>query len=168
MDRPRVGLGWDQHAFDPHRVLRLGGVEIPDHPGLAGHSDGDVVLHAVADALLGAVGQADIGTAFPPGDPRWAGVESSYFVQHARRVLAQRGYTIGNLDVVIVAQKPRLVPYLENMRNRLAELCGLEPEAVNLKAKAPEGLGDLGQGRGICAIAVALVWPVTAAPGSQS
>jgi 2-C-methyl-D-erythritol 2,4-cyclodiphosphate synthase len=136
----RIGYGFDSHAFKPGVPLVIGGLTI-DHPeGLAGHSDGDVLLHAITDALLGAVSAGDIGTFFPPSDPRWKGAASSVFLQTALEEVATAGYKIVNIDTVLVMAKPKIVPIAGELRERVAELLGVKPGEVGIKAKTPEGL----------------------------
>jgi 2-C-methyl-D-erythritol 2,4-cyclodiphosphate synthase len=137
----RIGYGFDSHAFKPGVPLVIGGLKI-DHPeGLAGHSDGDVLLHAITDALLGAVSAGDIGTFFPPSDPRWKGAPSSVFLQTALEEVATAGYRIVNIDTVLVMARPKIVPIAGELRERVAELLGVRPGEVGIKAKTPEGLG---------------------------
>jgi 2-C-methyl-D-erythritol 2,4-cyclodiphosphate synthase len=138
----RIGLGFDSHAFHPGVPLILGGLRI-DHPeGLSGHSDGDLLLHAITDALLGAVCAGDIGTFFPPSDPRWKGADSSVFLKTALEEVALAGYKIVNVDCVLVMHRPKIVPIASDMRERLASLLGLEMNCVSIKGKTPEGLGQ--------------------------
>jgi 2-C-methyl-D-erythritol 2,4-cyclodiphosphate synthase len=137
----RIGYGFDSHTFKTGVPLIIGGLPI-DHPeGLAGHSDGDVLLHAITDALLGAVSAGDIGTFFPPSDPRWKGAASSVFLQTALEEVATAGYRIVNIDTVLVMAKPKIVPIAGELRERVAELLGIKPGEVGIKAKTPEGLG---------------------------
>jgi 2-C-methyl-D-erythritol 2,4-cyclodiphosphate synthase len=155
----RVGQGIDVHRFtdDPDRVLRLAGVEIPGAPGLEGHSDADVVLHAVVDALLGAAALGDIGTVFGTSDPRWAGAPSAGFVQHTLGMLTERGLRVGNLDCTVVAARPRLGPHASRMREELSALLGVDPGVVNLAATTTDGLGFTGRGEGIACLATVLL-----------
>jgi 2-C-methyl-D-erythritol 2,4-cyclodiphosphate synthase len=155
----RIGQGVDVHPFsdDPDRELVLAGVQIPEGPGLAGHSDGDVVLHAVVDALLGAAGLGDIGGIFGSADPRYAGAASSVFVTESLRLVADAGYAVGNVDCTVVAQRPRLAPHREAMRDRLAGLLGVPAGAVSVKATTTDGLGFTGRGEGIACLAVVLL-----------
>lgn len=150
----RVGQGIDVHPFAPGRKLMLAGVEIPWELGLAGHSDADVVLHAVTDALLGACGAGDIGEHFPPTDPRWAGASSDVFVRFALKQVAQAGWELTHCDVTVLLEKPRLSPYRQAMVENLAALLGLTPSAVNLKATTTEGMGFVGRREGVVALAV--------------
>jgi 2-C-methyl-D-erythritol 2,4-cyclodiphosphate synthase len=136
----RIGLGWDSHAFKPGVPLKIGGLAI-DHPeGLAGHSDGDVLLHAITDALLGAVSAGDIGSFFPPGDPRWKNADSSIFLNLALEEIQNAGYRIVNIDTTLVLANPKIGPIASDMRDRVAELLNLKPSDVGIKAKTPEGL----------------------------
>jgi 2-C-methyl-D-erythritol 2,4-cyclodiphosphate synthase len=139
------------------RPLRLGGIEVPHGRGLEGHSDGDCVLHAVCDALLGAAGEGDMGRHFPSRDPRWRGVGSHVFLEEVRRLVAAAGYAVVNLDVTIVAQEPVLAPHLDAMRVAIAGLLGVAPDQVSVKAKSTDHLGALGRGEGIAALAAALL-----------
>jgi 2-C-methyl-D-erythritol 2,4-cyclodiphosphate synthase len=155
--RLRVGQGFDTHAFEVGRPLRLGGVEVPDHPGLAGHSDGDALLHAVIDAFLGATGLGDIGERFPSDDPRHAGADSRTLLKTVIAEVTSSGWLPVNLDVTVITQTPRLSPYTARMRQQLAELLGLPFDSVSVKAKSTDHLGALGRGEGLAALAVALV-----------
>jgi 2-C-methyl-D-erythritol 2,4-cyclodiphosphate synthase len=137
----RIGYGFDSHAFKAGVPLVIGGLTIEHPEGLAGHSDGDVLLHAITDALLGAVSAGDIGTFFPPSDPRWKGAASSVFLQTALEEVATAGYKIVNIDTVLVMAKPKIVPIAGELRERVAELLGIKPGEVGIKAKTPEGLG---------------------------
>jgi 2-C-methyl-D-erythritol 2,4-cyclodiphosphate synthase len=137
----RIGFGWDSHAFKPGVPLRIGGLTI-DHPeGLAGHSDGDVLLHAVTDALLGAVAAGDIGSFFPPGDARWKDADSAIFLRLALEELSHAGYQIVNIDTTLVLAAPKIAPIAGEMRSRVADLLGIDMDQVSIKAKTPEGLG---------------------------
>lgn len=154
----RVGEGWDVHALVPGRKLILGGVEIPFTLGLLGHSDADVLLHAITDALLGAAALGDIGTHFPDTDPRFRGADSTVLLaETALRVQAQ-GWRIGNIDCTVVAQAPKLAPHIAAMRAAIATVLALEGEQVNVKAKTAEKLGPVGQGLSIEARAVVLLY----------
>ncbi|TMJ19166.1 MAG: bifunctional 2-C-methyl-D-erythritol 4-phosphate cytidylyltransferase/2-C-methyl-D-erythritol 2,4-cyclodiphosphate synthase [Alphaproteobacteria bacterium] len=154
---PRVGMGLDVHAFAAGRELWLGGVRIPYDKGLAGHSDADVVLHAITDAILGALGAGDIGDHFPPSDPQWRGAPSSLFLDHARALVEAAGGRIDHVDVTIVCEAPRIGPYRDAMRTRIAELLRLPPARISIKATTTERLGFTGRGEGIAAQAVASV-----------
>ena len=137
----RIGYGFDSHVFKAGVPLVIGGLAIEHTEGLAGHSDGDVLLHAITDALLGAVSAGDIGTFFPPSDPRWKGAASSVFLQTALEEVATAGYKIVNIDTVLVMARPKIVPIAGELRERVAELLGIKPGEVGIKAKTPEGLG---------------------------
>jgi len=153
----RIGEGWDVHALVPGRRLVIGGVEIPFDRGLLGHSDADVLLHAITDAVLGAAGLGDIGRHFPDTDPAFSGADSIVLLREAARRVREAGYAIGNVDSTVVAQAPRLAPHIGAMRGRIAEALGLQPGAVNVKAKTAEKLGPVGQGQSIEARAVVLL-----------
>lgn len=153
----RIGEGWDVHALVPGRVLVIGGVTIPFDRGLLGHSDADVLLHAITDALLGAAGLGDIGRHFPDTDERFRGADSVLLLTEAARRVADAGWKVGNIDSTVVAQAPRLAPHIPAMRDRIAQVLGLAPDQVNVKAKTAEKLGPVGQGQGIEARAVVLI-----------
>jgi len=153
----RVGSGFDVHPFAPGRPLVLGGVKFDGEPGLAGHSDADVVLHAAMDALLGAAGLGDIGVLFPPDDPRYAGADSAALASRVAGLIAGHGLAVVNLDLTVLAERPRIRPRADEMRARVAACFGLEPSRVGLKATTLEGLGALGRGEGIACQAVALL-----------
>jgi 2-C-methyl-D-erythritol 2,4-cyclodiphosphate synthase len=140
----RIGYGFDSHAFKAGVPLVIGGLKIEHPEGLAGHSDGDVLLHAITDALLGAVSAGDIGTFFPPSDPRWKGAASHIFLQTALEEVATAGYKIVNVDTVLVMARPKIVPIAGELRERVAELLGVKPGEVGIKAKSPEGLNQDG------------------------
>lgn len=150
----RVGIGYDVHAFAEGRRLVLGGVTIPHERGLAGHSDADVVVHALVDAVLGALALGDIGTHFPDDDPRWRDVDSLTFLRTAVGLARERGYRVANADVTVVAEAPRVAPHVARMREALAAALGVTADAVSVKATTPEGLGALGRGAGAAALAV--------------
>lgn len=153
----RVGQGLDVHAFDATRPLILGGVRISDTGGLAGHSDADAVLHAVTDALLGAAGAGDIGQYFPSTDPRWKGADSSVFVREAKRVVDELDAEIANIDITVIAQKPKLSSFRQAMAENIARLLDLPAGHVNVKATTTDHLGFTGRGEGICAMAIVLI-----------
>jgi len=153
----RIGQGFDVHAFAENRKLMLGGVHIPYHLGLAGHSDADVLIHALCDALLGAACLGDIGHHFPDTDPALEGVDSTLLLAKVLESIEELGYSIGNIDVTVIAQKPKLATYIEPMRVRLAEVLKLDVTAINIKATTTEKLGFTGRGEGIAAQAVALL-----------
>lgn len=154
---PRVGTGFDVHRFTAGRPLVLCGVAVPHPLGLAGHSDADVGIHALCDAIYGALGEGDIGTAFPPSDPRWKDADSALFLRHATGRVAARGGRILHADVTVICERPKIAPHAAAMRARLAELMQIEPAAVSVKATTTEGLGFTGRGEGIAAQAVATV-----------
>lgn len=153
----RIGHGYDVHRLVPERKLILGGVEIPYELGLLGHSDADVLTHAIMDALLGAAGLGDIGRHFPDNDPSYLGADSLVLLEHVRQLLDQRGWIVGNVDATILAQRPKLAGYLPEMEARLAAGLGVSVEQINIKATTEEGLGFTGSGEGIAAHAVALL-----------
>lgn len=157
MTKCRTGLGWDQHRFTSERALKLGGVLIPNTPGLEGHSDADVILHAVADAMLGAAALGDIGTLFPSEDSRWKDADSRIFITYVREKLREGGFSLVNLDVVVIAQVPHLAPFLPEIRSNLAGLCGISTSDVYVKVKSPEHIGSLGAGEGMSCLALAHV-----------
>jgi 2-C-methyl-D-erythritol 2,4-cyclodiphosphate synthase len=153
----RIGNGYDIHRLVSDRPLILGGVNIPHHLGLLGHSDADVLTHAIMDAILGALSLGDIGHYFPPGDPQWAGADSLILLKKVHQLIQQQGWQIGNIDSVIVAERPKLKPYIEKMRNNLAAVLQLQPNQVGVKATTNEKLGPVGREEGICAYAVVLL-----------
>ena len=153
----RVGHGYDVHRLVEGRKLILGGVEVPYEKGLLGHSDADVLTHAVMDALLGAAGLGDIGQHFPDSDDRFLGADSLELLRQVCGMLSERGYRIGNVDVTVIAQRPKLAGFIPTMRKNLAAVMGLRPEDVNVKATTEEKLGFTGEGLGIAAHAVALI-----------
>ena len=155
----RIGQGYDVHRLAAGRKLILGGVRVPFAKGLAGHSDADVLTHAVIDALLGAAALGDIGALFPDTDPRYLGADSIRLLEEVRRLLAQNGYRVGNLDATVTAQAPKLRPYVAAMRANLARACGVPEDRVSVKATTEEGLGFTGAGEGISALAVCLIEP---------
>lgn len=153
----RVGFGYDSHRFDRGRPLILGGVTIEDHAGLAGHSDGDAVAHAVIDALLGAAGAGSIGGHFPPSDDRWAGVDSMDLLARTVRILERRNVQVVNVDVTLICESPRIEPVAPRMRERLGEVLGIGPDYVSVKGKTNEGMGWIGAGEGVAVHAVVLI-----------
>ena len=153
----RIGQGVDAHRLVAGRRLLLGGIEIPSERGLEGHSDGDVLLHAVASALLGALGQGDLGRHFPSSDPALAGISSRVIVERVAALVRAAGLAVGNVDATVVAQAPRLAPHLGKMRAAVADALGVDSSRVNLKATSTDGLGTIGRGEGIAALAVALL-----------
>jgi 2-C-methyl-D-erythritol 2,4-cyclodiphosphate synthase len=154
---PRVGIGLDVHALAVGRRLILGGVEIPHTSGLAGHSDGDALIHAIIDALLGAANRGDIGQWFPSSDQRWAGADSLEMLRTVVAALTVEGWQLGNVDATIIAQQPRIAPHVALMRERLSVALGLPEDAVSIKATTTDHLGALGRSEGIAAQAVALL-----------
>ncbi|MCS7239917.1 MAG: 2-C-methyl-D-erythritol 2,4-cyclodiphosphate synthase [Candidatus Bipolaricaulota bacterium] len=153
----RVGIGIDFHRFDPTRNLVLGGVPIPNEPGLSGHSDADVVLHAICDALLGAAALGDIGQHFPPEDPQYRGISSVVLLGRVRELLERAGYVPAQVDVAVVAERPCLAPFVSTMRERIGKTLGIPKENVSVKATTPEKMGALGRAEGIGVWAVALI-----------
>ncbi len=153
----RIGHGYDVHRLVPDRRLVLGGVEVPFERGLLGHSDADVLTHAVMDALLGAAALGDIGQHFPDHDPAYAGADSLVLLDQVTALLAERGWSVGNVDATVIAQRPKLASYIPQMRANLARRMGVELEQVNVKATTEEGLGFTGGGEGIAAHAVVLL-----------
>ena len=147
MSEVRIGQGWDTHRLAPGRPLILGGVRVPSEFGLEGHSDADVLSHAITDAILGAAALGDIGMHFPDSDPRWKGSDSLVFLRHARELAEARGYHIVNVDSTIILERPRLKDYREAIRHKVAETLGLDPGRVSLKFKTAEKLGPVGEGR---------------------
>ncbi len=137
----RIGYGFDSHEFKSGIPLKIGGVALPHTAGLGGHSDGDVLLHAITDALLGAVAAPDIGSLFPPSDPKWKGADSAVFLQEAMKRVKAAGYAIANLDSSLVLSAPKIGPHAGEIRSRVAKLLGIAPDCIGLKAKTPEGLG---------------------------
>lgn len=137
----RIGYGWDSHEFKRGIPLKIGGVTLPFDKGLGGHSDGDVLLHAITDALLGAIAAPDIGSLFSPSDPRWKGADSVLFLEEALRRVRTAGYEILNLDSTLILSAPKIGPHTASIRARVAELTGLSPDAIGIKAKTPEGMG---------------------------
>ena len=160
MSRPRirVGEGWDTHALVADRRLVLGGVEIPHDKGLAGHSDADLLCHAITDALFGAIALGDIGHHFPDTDPQYRGADSLALLSEAARRVKAAGWQIGNVDATVVAEKPKLAPHIPAMRQRLAGALGVELDQVSVKAKTAEKMGEVGRGEAMEARAACLVW----------
>ncbi|WP_255435183.1 2-C-methyl-D-erythritol 2,4-cyclodiphosphate synthase [Rhodoferax sp. BLA1] len=154
----RIGEGWDTHALVAGRKLILGGVEVPFHLGLWGHSDADALLHAITDALLGAAALGDIGTHFPDTDAAFKGADSSVLLAEAARRVRAKGFEIGNIDSTVIAQAPKLMPHIPAMRAHIAQTLGLQPDQVNVKAKTAEKMGPVGLGHAMEARAVALLY----------
>lgn len=156
----RIGLGYDVHAFGDGDHLMLGGVRVPHDRGVLAHSDGDVVLHALCDAMLGALALGDIGRHFPPSDPRWKDADSRTFVRHCAGLLRERGWKLGNADITVVCERPKVGPHADAMRRLIAQDAGVDVEAVSVKATTSETLGFTGRGEGIAAQAACLLVPV--------
>lgn len=150
-------MGFDIHRLVADRPLVLGGVNIPHSKGLQGHSDADAVLHALCDSLLGAVGEGDIGTYFPDTDPRWKNAESRVFVEKASELVASRGMSVSNVDIVVLAEAPKIGPHREAIRKSVAKMLKVDPERVNVKAKTMEGLGPIGNGEAMASYVVVLL-----------
>ena len=153
----RTGMGYDVHRLVEGEKLWLGGIRIEHHKGLAGHSDADVALHAIVDALLGAIGDGDIGSHFPPTDAQWKGASSDQFLKHANGLVSQAGYRIGNVDLTIICEAPKIGPHREAIRARIADLLEVDIRAISVKATTTERLGFTGRGEGIAAQAIATV-----------
>lgn len=153
----RVGTGYDSHRFDDSRRLILGGVSIPDHPGLSGHSDGDAIAHAVIDAILGAASAGDVGSHFPPSDDSWEGADSMELLGRAVHILESSNYQVVNVDVTVVCESPRIGAHAAAMRQRLGEVLRVGPGSVSIKGKSNEGMGWIGRGEGLAVHAVALI-----------
>ncbi|OUO79722.1 2-C-methyl-D-erythritol 2,4-cyclodiphosphate synthase [Blautia sp. An249] len=153
----RVGMGYDVHKLTEGRDLILGGVPIPYEKGLLGHSDADVLIHAVMDALLGAAALGDIGKHFPDTDPKYKGISSMLLLEETARLLKEQGYAIGNIDATIIAQRPKMAPHIPQMRENLAKCLGISQAQVNIKATTEEGLGFTGNGQGISSQAICLI-----------
>ncbi|MGB7443509.1 MAG: 2-C-methyl-D-erythritol 2,4-cyclodiphosphate synthase [Coleofasciculaceae cyanobacterium] len=153
----RIGNGYDIHRLVTNRPLILGGVEISHELGLLGHSDADVLTHAIMDAMLGALSLGDIGHYFPPSDPQWAGADSLVLLSQVNQLVQDQGWYISNIDSVLVAERPKLKPHIKTMRDRLAKILDLEPNQIGIKATTNEKLGPVGREEGIAAYAVALL-----------
>jgi 2-C-methyl-D-erythritol 2,4-cyclodiphosphate synthase len=157
--RPRIGVGFDIHALAPGDHVVLGGVRIAHSQGIKAHSDGDVAIHALCDALLGALALGDIGHYFPPTDERWRGVDSRELLRQCRRLLTQHGYEVGNADISVIAEAPKLAPHVALMRTRLAEDLAVAEDCISVKATTNEKLDAIGRAEGIAAHAVVLLFP---------
>lgn len=153
----RIGIGLDVHPFAAGRRLMLGGVEVPHEAGLAGHSDGDVLLHAIIDALLGAAALGDIGQHFPSDDPQWEGADSRDLLRQVAAMVREAGHAVANIDATVIAERPRIAPHMEGMRQAIAGAAGVDVEQVSIKATTTDRLGAIGRGEGIAALAVALL-----------
>jgi 2-C-methyl-D-erythritol 2,4-cyclodiphosphate synthase len=158
----RIGQGFDVHQLTEGRPLIIGGINIPNEKGLLGHSDADVLLHTVADACLGAIGEGDIGKHFPDTDPKFKGADSAKLMEHVWQLVKAKGYELVNADCTIIAQKPKMAPYIGEMRSRIAALLEADPEQINVKATTTEKLGFTGRGEGIASQAVVLLKKVNA------
>ncbi|MBX3304068.1 MAG: 2-C-methyl-D-erythritol 2,4-cyclodiphosphate synthase [Nitrospira sp.] len=156
----RIGCGYDVHPLGQGRKLMLGGIEIPHTKGLLGHSDSDVLVHAICDALLGAMGEGDLGRHYPSSDPKYKGISSLKLLEDVLAKLDAKGYQVGNIDTVIVAQAPRLGPHLPAMQKKIAEIAKVDPGLVNVKVKSGEGLDAVGHEEGMIAHAVCLIEPI--------
>lgn len=154
----RIGNGYDIHQLSPDRRLILGGVEIPHELGLLGHSDADVLTHAIMDAMLGALSLGDIGLYFPPTDPQWKGADSLMLLDQVNQLIQEKGWQVGNIDSVVVAERPKLKPHIIGMRDRLANVLKVQPDRIGIKATTNEKLDSVGREEGICAYAVALLF----------
>ncbi|MGF1574036.1 MAG: 2-C-methyl-D-erythritol 2,4-cyclodiphosphate synthase [Sumerlaeia bacterium] len=154
----RIGVGYDVHRFAQNRKCIIGGVEIPHHQGLLGHSDADVLTHAIMDALLGAAGLPDIGFYFPPSDAKWAGARSVNLLEQVCQEIQKAGYAIGNIDCSLIAEKPKIGPHINAMKAQIAQACGLQVSQIGIKATSNEGMGFVGREEGIAAHAVALLF----------
>ncbi len=159
MKPPRIGQGYDVHAFGPGDHVVIGGVRIAHSHGVVAHSDGDVVIHALCDAVLGSLALGDIGQHFPPGDERWRDADSRQFLRHVRQLAADAGYLVGNADVTVICERPKIGPHAQAMRVNLAADLSIGIEDVSIKATTSEGLGFTGRNEGIAALAVVLLWP---------
>ena len=157
----RVGLGYDIHPLAENRRLILGGIEISHHKGLAGHSDADALIHAICDALLGALGEGDIGSRFPSQDPSFKNISSVILLEDVQKLVTTKGYSLVNLDAVIIAQAPRLGPHLPSIRTRLAAILGVDQQRVNVKVKSGEGIDAIGREEAIAVHAVCLLETIT-------
>jgi len=153
----RVGIGFDSHRFDSGRPLLLGGVRIPDHPGLAGHSDGDAVIHALIDALLGAAAMGDVGELFPDTDGAWQGADSMTMLERVADAVRGHGFNVWNVDMTIICESPRIAPWKEQMRRAIGARLGLPIDRVSIKGKTNEGMGWIGRAEGLAVLAVALL-----------
>ncbi|MGL4739572.1 MAG: 2-C-methyl-D-erythritol 2,4-cyclodiphosphate synthase [Sarcina sp.] len=153
----RIGMGYDVHKLVENRDLIIGGVKIPFEKGLLGHSDADVLLHAISDSLLGAAALGDIGKHFPDTDEKYKGADSLFLLQEVGKLVTSKGYSIGNIDATIIAQKPKMLPHIENMRKNIANVLNIEVNQINVKATTEEGLGFTGSLEGISAQSIALL-----------
>ena len=155
----RVGFGYDSHRFDESRPLILGGVSIPDHPGLSGFSDGDAIAHAVIDAILGACALGDVGTHFPPGDEQWRGADSMDLLRRSREIVERENHQVVNVDITVICEHPKIGPVAQTMQESLSAVLGVSERDVSVKGKTNEGMGWIGVGEGLAVHAVALIAP---------
>ena len=155
--RARCGIGYDLHRLEPGRKLSIGGIEIPSDKGSVGHSDGDVLAHAMCDALLGAAGLGDIGTHFPDSDPKWKGANSLIFLDHIRAMFEEEDFRIRHIDAIVILERPKLGPHFPTMREAIAKALGMKVDSINLKAKTNEGVDAIGRGEAVAAYAVATI-----------
>ncbi|WP_222563965.1 2-C-methyl-D-erythritol 2,4-cyclodiphosphate synthase [Novilysobacter antarcticus] len=153
----RIGQGYDVHAFGDGDHVVLGGIRVPHERGVVAHSDGDVIIHALCDAMLGALALGDIGTHFPPSDPRWKDADSRTFLRHFRQLAAEHGWELGNADITVICERPKVGPHVEAIRTRLAADLGVAVDAVSVKATTSEKLGFTGRGEGLAALVVCLL-----------
>ncbi|MBT3324814.1 MAG: 2-C-methyl-D-erythritol 2,4-cyclodiphosphate synthase [Gemmatimonadales bacterium] len=164
----RIGTGYDSHRFLEGRELVLGGVHIPDHAGLSGHSDGDAVCHAIIDAILGAAAAGNVGSHFPPSDDEWKDADSMDLLARAMRVLDARDYRVGNIDVTVICETPKIGPHIDAMRMSLAKVLHVPSTAISIKGKTNEKMGWIGAGEGLAVHAVALIKPQSGAAGGEA
>ena len=153
----RIGSGFDVHAFGPGDHIMIGNIKIPHRHGFVAHSDGDVLIHAICDALLGALALGDIGRHFPPSDPKWAGCDSVVFLNHCQQLILEAGYTLGNLDCTLMAEEPKITPHATAIQQRLAEILDVKTDQISIKATTTEKLGFTGRGEGMAAQATCLL-----------
>ncbi|MFQ6083591.1 MAG: 2-C-methyl-D-erythritol 2,4-cyclodiphosphate synthase [Candidatus Aminicenantia bacterium] len=153
----KIGLGYDLHRLEKNRGLFLGGIEIPFRKGLVGHSDGDVLLHAIIDALLGAIGERDIGQLFPDTDPQYKNIRSTEFLKQVMKIVRKKRMKIQNIDSVVIAQEPKIAPHIPRMKEILCPILEIKPDFLGIKAKTNEGVGEIGQGKAISSYAVVLL-----------
>lgn len=153
----RIGIGYDIHRLIEGRRLFIGGIEIPYIKGLLGHSDGDVLIHAICDALLGAIGEGDIGEQFPDTDPKYYNISSIELLEEVDNLIKKKGFTINNIDTVVIAEEPRLLPFKEQIQQKIAETLKIKEEKISIKAKSNEGLGEIGKKEAIAAYAIVMV-----------
>ena len=155
----RIGTGYDSHRFDAGRPLILGGIQIPAHPGLAGHSDGDAIAHAIIDAVLGAAALGNVGSHFPPNEEEWKGADSMQLLTQAIDILSNSGYVVGNIDVTVICESPRIAPHADAMVESISRATSISMDRVSIKGKSNEGMGWIGSGEGLAVQAVAMIEP---------